>query len=434
MSKSFSTGGRFDEFDENVLSCWENLVSNGKKCGAGSVAKEMIHCGCEANKRQVDSSFKRLERAGYKLPRGSHSSKIPDSWRSPPVDKSFFPLSISNDDVGFQPHFPDDENSRLRDEIIELRKILEYATHHKDSDLQGGTFTINCSDLHYTNSGHLINTCISLEEKSVELIRRFAPRKIIVSINGDVVQGRGIYRNQHLDNVVAKAMDQIKAASFRVYEFHKRLTDNFPETSLEYYVTQGNHDYSKGDSTAVPFVWACRQLGLVMTYCGFRHILNIADSDSYNVLVKHGYGNSSYSPSAPKLIHETLKEVLTFQNRGYIGDEKIHRVWHGHTHWRNVGTEYTEGLVFDVTGGLHRNDRANLGLNNRPCGWIGYVSPVGSSDILSPIEIIPDRGIYNVEIDDPELTERNRTEAARCIMGFNSLAEQLGIIKRGLGE
>ena len=107
------------------------------------------------------------------------------------------------------------------------------------------------------------------------------------------------------------------------------------------------------------------------------------------------------------------------------------RMSHGHTHWAQVGIERAEGLYFDTTGGLHRNDRVNIGMNTRPTGWICYISPPGETNTIinPPILISPSPEAIRIDMDNPNLMNLNRAEAARCLIGFAHVAEQLGIME-----
>jgi hypothetical protein len=377
-----------------------------------------------------------LREGGMEPSQGS-KSKGEGEAKTENEEDDFFPVRLSAKDVGYPGAADEDKDALiadLREEIDSLKRLLEWTTHTPSTDLQGGTFSLACSDLHYTNQGHLLHTAINLEEKLLEMLDRFQPRRFQGIVNGDVIQGRGIFRNQHLDNLLAKTEDQIKAAVYRFWELDQRIAEKFPKMDREWCLTQGNHDYSKGESTCLPFTWGCKQFGVPMSFVGYEHIINLADEGTHNALALHGYGNSAFSSSSNKLIFETLKRIVGYTNKGYAGEKAIRRVIHSHTHWLNVNVQHAEGLSIDVTGGLHRNDRANLGLNNRPCGWIGYVSPPKSDEIIEPIEITPSRRIHRAEIDDPDLTEKNREDAVRCIRAFRERALELGLIKETTGE
>jgi hypothetical protein len=85
-------------------------------------------------------------------------------------------------------------------------------------------------------------------------------------------------------------------------------------------------------------------------------------------------------------------------------------------------------VAFDVLGGLQRNDRVKLGQNDRPMGWIAYVSPHGMGDV-APIPIVPEFSAAQDDRYDPYLNIKNLSEAERCLMGFANLAVDVGLVK-----
>lgn len=342
-------------------------------------------------------------------------------------ETSVIPKRIQAKDVGFPTQDKDEYIIELEQEISDLRNRVEWLTHSSAREHKGGTFTLNFSDLHYFDRGFLISATKSLEEKTIELVGHFSPRKFIGVLNGDVIPGRGIYRNQQLESVLPKSQQQICAGAFRFFEFDQ-MFEKF-KMDREWIVTQGNHDYSQGEETAPPFVWAIRQLGVNAKFVGTEWVQDVSDAGTHNVLFEHGYGNSAYSPTSNKMVFETMRKIIGYQNRGYAGDNRIHRVAHGHTHWMSIGMERAEGVEFDCTGGMHRNDRANIGANTRPVGWIAYISPPGDNDILQPPTAIrPDSMSLRRDMDNPELENLNRIEAARCISGFTKKARELGFM------
>jgi hypothetical protein len=90
------------------------------------------------------------------------------------------------------------------------------------------------------------------------------------------------------------------------------------------------------------------------------------------------------------------------------------------------------GLPFDTTGGLLRNVRVRLGDNQRPIGWIIYVSPPGlDNEILAPIVLKPKQEIYEWEIADPDLPYANMRDAADCLQEYQKLERERGDLSEG---
>ena len=425
---------------ESVRTCfWQIVVDvliNGTKgsCGATPISAEL-----GLTRSSVDDALSSLRTKNLIPVAVSSSQAIPEKWaehipeefiKDKPLEP-FFPPSISRSDVGF----PEDkesalikENADLKDEIEQLRAILAYATHSDIGTLQGGTMSYHTGDYHFHNKGHLLNCFESITTKTCDVIQRFAPRRFIGSIGGDVVQGRGIFKQQELENVLQRSEQQIAAAAWKFYEFDTRIKEALGDAPREWIVIQGNHDYSMGDSTCMQFVYACRFLGVPMKFVGTRWVQNIADEGFYNVFIQHGYGNNQSSPSPASLIKETLKTLLDLTHKGYVGEKEIKRVWHNHVHWRSGGIEQAPDVPFDVTGGLHRNDRVNIGHNQRPIGWWMFISPPGKSDILQPMPIIPKRSARDQDMDDPELEERNRQDASRCLIAISEHLRGVGMM------
>lgn len=409
------------------------LKSQPDGCGLLLLCQEL-----NLSPQAVTAEVAALRQAGERIEAlGEEGSGTPEAGKPaagyrwvepPPPPKAVFPDRISPTEIGYPEADKDELIARLQEELAELKAREEWITHSDAGQLAGGTMTLNLSDLHYTCRGHLIQTAKSLEEKVLHLIDRFQPRRFQGLVNGDVVQGRGVYRNQLLDNILPKAQQQIGAAVFRFWEFDQKIASAFPSLPRTWSMVSGNHDASEGEPTMMPFVWGLRQFEVPAKFVGLRFLMDLGDVPYYVVMALHGYGASTYNSSPNKLIHETLKTVVSFQQRGWVNEKRIRRVCHGHCHWRNVGVEHAEDLPFDVTGGLHRNDRVALGMNNRPAGWIVYVSPPGTSEIITPIEVIPSPAILRGEIDDPELENKNRIEAARCLAGFAEEAKRRGIM------
>ena len=346
-------------------------------------------------------------------------------------EKSIFPKNINPYDIGYdspETESPQETIRKLRLELEEAKDRDQWFTNSAENEHRGGLFTLATSDFHYFDRGHLIETTKNLEDKSVKLINLFEPKKLVIVINGDIVTGRGIYRNQENDNILSRSDQQIAGAIFRAYEWDRKISDQCNGIYREFIVLCGNHDTNHGEPLVQYFVWGCRQVGMNMRYVGPEWIHNAASEGFHHILFEHGYGGSTFSPTGNKMVFETLRKLLGYCNRGYWGEKFIRRCCGSHTHWANIGLERAENVYFDTTGGLHRNDRTNIGANTRPTGWIAYISPPCSNDIIEPPPLIhPTRSILRLDMDDPSLEDKNRAEATRCLQGFNDLSKRLGI-------
>ena len=333
-----------------------------------------------------------------------------------------FPDKPTPEQVGYDQDL-EERIQILEEENTRLKSQMEWTTHSAEHDLSGGTATLNISDLHFHDKGHMLSCFNALTIKTLEPIRHFAPRKFVGIVNGDIIPGRGIYRNQAMETILPKTDQQIGAGAFKFFEFDKSFEKLLGNTPREWIFLKGNHDYSMGEPLTLKFVTALRMLDVNARYVGDVWIQNIADSGIHNVLFEHGYGASSYGPTSNKMVLETFVKIVDFQKRGIM----IERVSHGHGHWQVVGIR--RGTIYwDTTGGLQRNDRSSIGSNTRPTGWILYISTKGSSEILNPIEIIPPEESLRADLDDPFLEERNRKDASRCLESFGELMREKNII------
>ena len=357
---------------------------------------------------------------------------------APPPPDPIIPHDIDPKDVGMLD--PDKaSNEELREmlarreaELEILREQLIWASHADiGAGASGGTMTINLSDWHLHDRNHLPGVLESCEQKTLKVIDKFKPRRLRVLENGDIIPGRGIYREQVLEAVLPKSDQQISAAGIRFLEFIEGVADagGFDPGDIEIRKTPGNHDYSMGDPTAMPFVFILRMLGLNASFCSKYTVWNLADKGIYNLLAFHGYGHSRHSPSSPALIDESIKLVLKLATtKGMVGKRRIRRVTHGHTHWMSLGQERAADLTFDVTGGFQKYERVKQGYNERPTGWLVYHSPGGSGDII-PIPVHPELSSIERDMTDPNLQPRNMVEAARCLKKFETEAQKRGVAK-----
>lgn len=353
--------------------------------------------------------------------------------KEPPT--TIVPSGLRPEDVGYAPTMEAADGqasliASLRAENEALRQQLTWATHTDvAASASGGTMTINISDWHLCDRNHLPTALSSCEEKTATVIAQFRPRRLRVIENGDIIPGRGIYKEQALESILPKSDQQVSAAAIRFYEFVHRCADaaGIDLEDVEVRKTPGNHDYSEHEPTSLPFVYLLRMLGMKAKFVGKYTVWNLADKGVHNALFFHGYGHSRHSPSSPGLIDETLKLILKLATEyGHHGRRAIRRVSHGHTHWMAVGMERAAGVTFDVTGGFQRFERVKQGYNERPTGWICYASPAGGEDVI-PIPVHPDPDALEADMTDPVLERKNYTEAQRCLGRFAEEAEARGI-------
>lgn len=372
-----------------------------------------------------------------RLPRrASGDNRSKDELTTPPAPpdphERIVPSILQPEDVGFHPEKREQQETieSLKARIALLEQQLTWATHADvGQGVDGGTMTVNLSDWHLHDRNHLPTALRSCEAKTFQVIQRFRPRRLRIVENGDIIPGRGIYKEQVLEAVLPKSHQQVSAAAVRFLEFVEGCADaaGIAPAEIPIIKTPGNHDYSENEPTSLTFVYLLRMLGLQASFAGKYHVMNLADKGVYSALFFHGYGHSKHSPSSPGLIEETLRLILKLStDYGYHGRRKIRRVGHGHVHWASYNQERAPGVMFDVTGGFQRFVRVKQGHNERPCGWVCYASPAGSDDVI-PIPVSPDQSAYEGDMTDPVLEAKNMDEAQRCLRKFTEEAQRRGI-------
>lgn len=332
--------------------------------------------------------------------------------------------------AAMSPQVADDRDEyikQLEARLARLETQLTWAQHSKADVRTGGVLTHRESDVHYGDANHLLSSCESTWQKSLEVIRQYEPSLINLTWGDDFVAGRGIYKNQDLDATVSDAESQCVLGAYKFRERIHQLRE-VSQSDVRVYWLRGNHDYSNGHPLASFLFGLIQQVtrdvdGIKFKLCWDALTLNLAMEGTYNALFMHGYGHSGISPNSPRFISD-IKDRLLIMGRNGV---QINRVASGHTHWLSVGVERTLGLQFDTTGGWQRNARVQLGHNQRPSGSIVYVSLPGMvGEIANPILISPDSDVYQREIEDAHLPARNLAEAGRCLTAYQTLGESEG--------
>lgn len=426
---------------------WQS-VRIGQRSGARAIATRL-----GLSSRSTDNALQVLRVRKLIPPRPQHSTLEPLEWKML-VPEEFGPLpepEVKQESVKEPPRrvFPDhieladvghpygdlqERVKQLEQELEALRSATKWLTHSSDvGAMKGGTLTIATADQHLFDRNHLLNSHKSMEQKVATLIDQFQPRRLQVICDGDLVTGRGIFKRQDLELILPDAEQQAAGGAYRFKEtydlWHSHLNAGAEEL---YYLVQGNHDQSDGSSLCMKLTLALRTLGVPIRFMGNEFVVDLSDAQDgelhHMALVEHGYGASAYSPSSNRQVFESYRKIVSYSQRGYSDSLRIRRVIHGHTHWLSVDLERAEDLKFDCIGGLHKNSRSNIGSNTRPCGWVSYLSPFRSAEILTPMQITPATEAFRSDMDDPLLPERNRAEAARCLSEWTKWAIEHGII------
>ncbi len=370
---------------------------------------------------------------------GRSFSSVEKKWNAVRRDRSKAGLQRIKE-AALHPPIDTNDKDRIRQLELDnarLRQQITWAQHGKSDNRTGGVLTIRESDIHHGDEGHLFSCHASCWAKIIEVIKQYEPKRIQYVGLDDYIAGRGIFKEQDLSMAVSDPELQLFVAAVK---FHRcmLLIRSVTNAPIDVLAIRGNHDFVGKVSVAA---------GLLETIKGFCTdipdikfvmnwdvaIINLAAEGTYNALFTHGYGHSQISPNSPKFISAVKDMLLQMSsNKEFTPDQAIRRVISGHTHWLSISMERSLGLYFDTTGGFQRQQRVQLGFNQRPVGMILYVSPDGMADeILNPIEIKPDADTFDREIADPELNEHNRNDCSEALIEYRSTKRERGELSDG---
>jgi len=300
--------------------------------------------------------------------------------------------------------------------------------------------TIVLSDLHFGDKNVMIQTYKStinnLLDKVEELSTEMPIEKITVIINGDAVSGRHIFREQEAQNLFNKGNLQVLYAAAYLFDLNAMLEEYGP---TEWYIIKGNHDQNRGDNYAWILADKLRALGIDCFYAGHEFITNLGNDEKQHwALLEHGYGGGSYYPLSYEFIRQSTKKVIEANYRQWEkGLQPIERIIAGHTHWLN--TNFQQGLrwAFDVSGGFQKNNRVELGMNQRPPGILLYAFDSRKDGLtvydwkggLRLFEIPPDEEVLHEELHDPALTLKNHSDITTVLNEFYQFLVKEGLVK-----
>lgn len=319
---------------------------------------------------------------------------------------------------------------QLEADNARLREQKKWETHSGAETVAGGLLTLRRSDDHHGDDNHLLSCATSLGEKFLVVVEQYQPSRIQLIMGDDWIAGKGIFKEQDQQMAVPAIEQQIGlgAVKFRRFVLKIRGVTTAPISAV---ILRGNHEHANKLPVGNAMFYETRALcedvpDFSMKLYNDRAVVNLAHTGDHSVLAMHGYGHSSISPNSPRFISDTKDLIIQYQRQGV----QIRRVLSGHTHWLSVGIERLADLPYDTTGGLQRNNRVQLGMNNRPSGWIVYISPPDvPGEILQPIGLMPDGDTYAREIGDPHLHAANKADAADCLAEHSRLMRERGLIE-----
>ncbi|MBO8180285.1 MAG: metallophosphoesterase [Archaeoglobus sp.] len=335
-----------------------------------------------------------------------------------------------------------DENVKVDSEAIYRSDVLldsDAVIEHRPAD--GATATIIISDLHFGDENVMLETYKStannLIQKLNEVNDEVGIEQITVILNGDIVAGRGIFRGQEAKNIFNKGNIQVLYASAYILDLHRELSQIAP---TQYFVIKGNHDTHKGDNYAWELADKLRSFGLDAYYAGHQLVMNLGDEEKQHwVLIEHGYGGSDYYPVSYDFLRNTWKKLNWLNRRQReLGRKEIERVIVGHSHWLVTNIRQDTYWAIDVSGGFQRNERVELGKNQRPAGFILYVFDRNRDGLtiydwkegLRLYEIVSDEEVMLKELFDPTLELKNRMDAPRKLIELYNYLVKKGLVKK----
>jgi len=234
---------------------------------------------------------------------------------------------------------------------------------------------IGLSDIHFGHEGCLYKTfdyCINkLIDKLKEIKERYEINKTFLIMNGDVVSGSFVYRNQYLENQIQKNESIILAGAYLVHETIKKIEEAI-KIPLKIFMTIGNHEGSYTPHSENFAVGISRRLcsyGHDSRYVSNSLILNIAhgfDISDYNICAFHSWGGADYSSASPSVVREMTRAHSQLATYKKI---IIQRFLLGHTHWLEIDRSAL-GIRWDVTGGFQKWEKT---ISNRESGMLYYV-------------------------------------------------------------
>lgn len=338
--------------------------------------------------------------------------------------------ALERPSISYEEHH--DTLRKLRETELELSRLREqkkWETRSSSDSFTGGVMTIRASDLHHADENHLLSCAASLQDKLCILIDQYKPDRIQYIGFDDWIAGRGIFKEQDLSMAVSDPDHQVVVGAMKARKLFSAIR-SVSSAPIHVHWLRGNHEYVNRVSIAGYLFdktsLLCSDIAdLKFTMHYDRALINLATEGSYIILAMHGFGHSNASPNSPRFI-DTAKDIVIKEQRAGV---QIRRVTSGHTHWFSLGLERIVDLPFDTTGGMQRNTRVQLGMNQRPVGWITYISHAGMrDDIISPIGLHPDHDIYDRENRDPHLKSSNRSDCAECLREYGEIMKGRGLL------
>ena len=235
--------------------------------------------------------------------------------------------------------------------------------------------TMVLSDCHFGHENCLYETYWYTIDKMISEIKmlkqRYDVKNAFLIINGDMVSGTLIYRNQFLENQLNKNEDIVIFGSYMMFKTIKKLSEALG-LPVKSFIVAGNHEGSRrvlAHNFSLAISRRLNSYGAIVRYSSNYLILDIAhelSKDEYNVMAFHGWGNADYSSASPSVVRELTRV------HSQLATEKniiIQRFTVGHTHWLEPNRSVL-GIRFDTTGGFQKWEQK---VSWRESGMLYYV-------------------------------------------------------------
>lgn len=234
--------------------------------------------------------------------------------------------------------------------------------------------TLGLSDVHYGDRAQLHGTLQECMGRAIDLVVSYAPVETEVLVDGDMVAGRGIYRDQEMQNSLQFGAEQCWFAAHDILAWQERLR------ATRWLFIQGNHDYGKGENLAKQLVAILQLLNVPAQFCGrqFTGNFSLTEQDGCWYEAEHGFSASDFYANSYSEIRAMARKYIERSKRDGIN---LSRVLLGHTHWPNIGQRVGDDFVLDTFGGWHRQERAKLPSDVRDTGVLLYFHDGATLDI-----------------------------------------------------
>jgi hypothetical protein len=273
--------------------------------------------------------------------------------------------------------------------------------------------TLLLSDAHYGDAGQYCLSFRKCVEDSIRQLKECDERVVIV--NGDMVAGQGIFREQFAQNLLQFGPEQVTWAAWDIREWDRDL-------KATWHIIRGNHDHHRRANMAHLLAVMLHLFGVKVKYHDRAFVGNFAPyahPDHY-FEAQHGAGSSSYYANSYSEIRNCWAKFIELARQEKV---VVSRFMRAHSHWLNVGQTIGNDVAIDTTGGWHRQERMSLSDVTRIPGVILY----RWQDELDITTIPADKDTLFSETKDRTLHYRNMAHAAEALSAVDAWGTEQGL-------